>query len=255
MKAAFCGQDVDGLWQETVFADGLLREYRINQHGAVYFQGDSLENMLEEARQRFQESNDAELKRREEEKMRRAELLKRQEIEAEKRREERRKQKEALAERQRIQEEAAQRRAKQEEERRIAEEKVQEERRRREENFRRDLASNLEQQETQVRDAGGNRWIKCEFCGKIAMESEFSSYGGVIGVHLNLGTCKECSANNPAAKPHLQQEDINTQRKTYDPTICPECGSKLIEKNGRNGRFIGCTEFPRCKYTRSIRKM
>ena len=87
------------------------------------------------------------------------------------------------------------------------------------------------------------------------MESEFSSYGGVIGVHLNLGTCKECSANNPAAKPHLQQEDINTQRKAYDPTICPECGSKLIEKNGRNGRFIGCTEFPRCKYTRSIRKM
>ncbi len=139
MKAAFCGQDVDGLWQETVFADGLLREYRINQHGAVYFQGDSLENMLEEARQRFQESNDAELKRREEEKMRRAELLKRQEIEAEKRREERRKQKEALAERQRIQEEAAQRRAKQEEERRIAEEKVQEERRRREENFRSSL--------------------------------------------------------------------------------------------------------------------
>lgn len=256
MKAAFYGQDVDGLWQETVFADGLLREYRINQHGAVYFQGDSLENMLEEARQRFQESNDAELKRREEEKICRAELLKRQEIEAEKRREEQRKQQEALAERQRIQaEEAAQRRAKQEEERRIAEEKVQEERRRREENFRRDLASNLEQQETQVRDADGNRWIKCEFCGKIAMESEFSSYGGAIGVHLNLGTCKECSANNPAAKPRLQQEDINTQRTAYDPTICPECGSKLIEKNGRNGRFIGCTGFPRCKYTRSIRKM
>lgn len=65
----------------------------------------------------------------------------------------------------------------------------------------RNLASDLKQQETQVRDAYGKRWIKCEFCGKIAMESEFVSYGGAIGVHLNLGTCRECAANNPAAKP------------------------------------------------------
>ena len=31
------------------------------------------------------------------------------------------------------------------------------------------------------------------------------------------------------------------------------CGSKLVEKNGRNGRFIGCSGFPKCRYTRSIR--
>lgn len=245
MKAAFYGQDIDGLWQENVFADGLLREYRISQQGEVFFKDDSLEHLLVRAQQRFQETNDAEIKRREEERIRRAEWLKQQELEAEKRREEQRKQQEASAERQRIQaEEAAQRRAKQEEENR-----------QREEDFKKNLASNLEQQETQVRDAAGNRWIKCEFCGKIAKDSEFSTYGGAIGVHLNLGTCKDCSANNPAAKPRLQQEDINTQRKAYDPSVCPECGSKLIEKNGRNGRFIGCTGFPKCKYTRSIRKM
>ncbi|MCR4716726.1 MAG: topoisomerase DNA-binding C4 zinc finger domain-containing protein, partial [Lachnospiraceae bacterium] len=234
MKAVFYGQDIDGLWQENIFADGLLREYRIDQHGEVFFKGASLENGLVEAQRRFKDANESEIKSRKEQ----------------------RKQQEALAERQRIQaEEAAKKRAKSEEERRIANEKAIEERQQREEFFWRNLASNLDQQETQVRDADGNRWIKCEFCGKIAKDSEFSTYGGAIGVHLNLGTCKECSANNPAAKPRLQQEDIIIQKKAYDPSVCPECGSKLIEKNGRNGRFIGCTGFPKCKYTRSIRKM
>ncbi len=35
--------------------------------------------------------------------------------------------------------------------------------------------------------------IRCEYCGKIAKEIEFVQYGGTGRV--NLGTCKECSAN------------------------------------------------------------
>ena len=42
-------------------------------------------------------------------------------------------------------------------------------------------------------------------------------------------------------------------KQKYDSNICPECGSRLIERNGRNGRFMGCSGYPRCKYTRSIR--
>lgn len=254
MKAAFYGQDVDGLWQERVFADGLLKDYRIDQHGAVYFKGVPLESMLEEAVMQFRKSKDAEYQRCEEEKRRRKEWEKQLETEAEKRREKQRKSQEIFSERQRtLAEEAAKKRAKQEEERRIAAEKAQKERRLREEEFMRNLASNLEQQETQVRDADGKRWIKCELCGKIARESEFPIYGGKIGVHLNLGKCKECFAKNPAANLHFQ-ENLKIRKNAYDPTICPDCGKKLVERNGRNGRFIGCTGFPVCRYTRSIGK-
>lgn len=35
---------------------------------------------------------------------------------------------------------------------------------------------------------------------------------------------------------------------------CPVCGHKLAIKHGRNGKFIGCTNFPECSYTRSIVK-
>jgi DNA topoisomerase-1 len=30
---------------------------------------------------------------------------------------------------------------------------------------------------------------------------------------------------------------------------CPECGNKLIEKFGRFGKFIACSNYPECKYT------
>ncbi len=47
------------------------------------------------------------------------------------------------------------------------------------------------QQDEQIRDSYGNRWIQCEICGKIERESCFACYGGEN--HINLGTCKDCS--------------------------------------------------------------
>jgi DNA topoisomerase-1 len=33
---------------------------------------------------------------------------------------------------------------------------------------------------------------------------------------------------------------------------CPECGNPLSIRLGRNGRFIGCNNYPTCKYTRNL---
>jgi DNA topoisomerase-1 len=30
---------------------------------------------------------------------------------------------------------------------------------------------------------------------------------------------------------------------------CPECGSDLVKRNGKKGEFIGCSAFPKCRYT------
>lgn len=53
-----------------------------------------------------------------------------------------------------------------------------------------EIIGRMDQQEVQVRDSTDRRWIKCELCGKIGEDSEFSSYGGPN--HLNLGVCSEC---------------------------------------------------------------
>lgn len=33
---------------------------------------------------------------------------------------------------------------------------------------------------------------------------------------------------------------------------CPKCGSKLIIRTGIRGKFIGCSNFPNCRYTENI---
>lgn len=31
--------------------------------------------------------------------------------------------------------------------------------------------------------------------------------------------------------------------------LCPECGAAMQIKNGRRGKFWGCTNYPRCHHT------
>ena len=33
---------------------------------------------------------------------------------------------------------------------------------------------------------------------------------------------------------------------------CPRCGNKLIVRNGKYGDFLGCSNYPDCKYTREL---
>ncbi len=33
---------------------------------------------------------------------------------------------------------------------------------------------------------------------------------------------------------------------------CPKCGSALTEKNGKFGKFMGCSAYPKCSYTNSL---
>ena len=34
---------------------------------------------------------------------------------------------------------------------------------------------------------------------------------------------------------------------------CPQCGGLLIEKNGKFGKFCGCSNYPKCNFTKNIR--
>ena len=70
--------------------------------------------------------------------------------------------------------------------------------------------------------------------------------------HINLGTCKECSTNNPVIKQRAEEQTVKLRSK-YDPNVCPECGGRLRERSGPYGRFMGCSNYPTCRYNRKIR--
>lgn len=141
----------------------------------------------------------AQARMKKEEAQRRADAIRRAE-EEKKRAEEAKKRFEEQA---RIQSELLKQRAierqqlQQELEKRQAEEKVRREaqaQRKKDEKYALGLSDVRElftQQKSIIRDRFGNRWVKCEVCGAIKQDIEFSSYGGMN--HINLGTCRECS--------------------------------------------------------------
>ena len=32
--------------------------------------------------------------------------------------------------------------------------------------------------------------------------------------------------------------------------VCPKCSGTLVERKGKNGRFIGCSNYPKCRFTK-----
>lgn len=44
----------------------------------------------------------------------------------------------------------------------------------------------------------------------------------------------------------------NESEKQPDPTVCPRCGGKLIKRKGKFGEFLGCENFPKCRFTQNL---
>ena len=40
-------------------------------------------------------------------------------------------------------------------------------------------------------------------------------------------------------------------QKANTEKICPRCGNKLIIRNGKRGKFWGCSNFPQCRFTKT----
>jgi DNA topoisomerase-1 len=100
--------------------------------------------------------------------------------------------------------------------------------------------------------------VKCEKCEK-NMELRVGKYGPYL-------TCKDCKNNKsvPEDIPAYLEKGIAYFK---DPSLlvesqapeakeigrdCPKCGKPLVEKFGRFGKFIACSNYPECKYTENI---
>jgi len=50
----------------------------------------------------------------------------------------------------------------------------------------------------------------------------------------------------------LRKDHIKNIRNNIidkDTSKCPRCGGQLVERKGRYGYFLGCSNYPKCKYT------
>lgn len=86
-----------------------------------------------------------------------------------------------------------------------------------------------------------------------------STYSMPMGATVLKTTCEDCglpliSFGKPRQRACL---DPKCGKEDREPTnevvgVCPECESDLIKRSGRYGEFIGCSGFPKCKFTKSL---
>lgn len=66
--------------------------------------------------------------------------------------------------------------------------------------------------------------------------------------------------NNLVGKDARQRHIFKVQSKTrnvqikVDEGVCPRCGGDLILRKGRYGKFLGCSIYPRCRFTLPVGK-
>ncbi len=214
MFAVFYAQDNYGCWKEIRFAKGALSDFKIADNCSLQYKNEKLTDLLAEELKAFEKFKQDERVRLENEK---------------KRREEEQKQLQKAEELRMLraiehQQEVEKRRKEQEAESKIRKEKEK---------------------------AKEKQQFMCKHCGFIGTDDKFATYKR----DTSTGTCKKCSRTLPsdqiATTPEVENNPIHTNN---DDSICPKCGGELKEKNGKYGRFIGYSNYPKCRYTRSINK-
>ncbi|MEE9167185.1 MAG: type I DNA topoisomerase [Candidatus Neomarinimicrobiota bacterium] len=82
----------------------------------------------------------------------------------------------------------------------------------------------------------------CEVCGS-PMVSKWNRRGQKF---LGCSTFPECRNTKSLTTEEEKEPEI------LEGKVCPECGSRLLIKTGRFGRYVGCENYPTCKHTESL---
>jgi DNA topoisomerase-1 len=84
---------------------------------------------------------------------------------------------------------------------------------------------------------------------KALLRDFWTDFHAAVGEIGELRTTNVLEALNEALGPHI----FPPKEDGTDPRACPSCGAgRLSLKTGRYGAFIGCSNYPECRFTRPI---
>ncbi|HEY8390940.1 MAG TPA: NERD domain-containing protein [Clostridia bacterium] len=83
--------------------------------------------------------------------------------------------------------------------------------------------------------------IKQEDNESLTLDQMQSIYKKLIDAKQNITITKEEHISN-----------INHMKEALQEGICPRCGGQLMEKNGKYGAFLGCSNYPNCKFIKKL---
>lgn len=101
--------------------------------------------------------------------------------------------------------------------------------------------------------------FRCVLCGASADEGARLHVDHIVPVskggkseYDNLRTlCERC---NIGKSNKIESEVANEDKKTVQDKedVCPYCGGKLVLRRGSRGEFYGCSNYPRCRFTKNV---
>jgi len=59
-------------------------------------------------------------------------------------------------------------------------------------------------------------------------------------------------SDKPRARKSKGKRKTSAAKTAAAGVVCPKCGSSMVERMGKSGRFYGCSRFPACKGTRNL---
>lgn len=70
--------------------------------------------------------------------------------------------------------------------------------------------------------------------------------------------CEAINAGDIESKEVMEKhnQDIKVakaeEESKIEQNICPKCGGKLVARSGKYGEFIGCSNYPKCRFTKDV---
>lgn len=73
-----------------------------------------------------------------------------------------------------------------------------------------------------------------------------SEINGIVSIIQNANITER-----KARREHVQQirEKVSRRQSQVLAGKCPKCGGQLVRRNGKRGPFVGCNNYPGCRYT------
>jgi DNA topoisomerase-1 len=87
--------------------------------------------------------------------------------------------------------------------------------------------------------------IDCTKCG-----AKMVIRWGKNGQFLACSKYPDCKNTTPFRKDESGKIEVVKQEEVHEN--CPQCGGAMVVKSGKFGRFLACSSYPDCKYTKSM---
>lgn len=92
-------------------------------------------------------------------------------------------------------------------------------------------------------------YVDYDFTARLEDELDAVSRGEADWIPLLEQFWKAFKERVDHTEEFVKRSDVTQERLEE---VCPKCGGQLSIRLGRNGRFIGCTNYPECDYTRDL---